>query len=106
MVGMGMPNLSDRNIREMIARAVDVIVQLDRLNDGARRILAVTEVIGMEGNVVTTQDIFTFEQRTIDEEGRVRGAFRATGVRPRFAARLSKFGIDLPPELFRFQQDV
>ena len=106
MVGMGMPNLSDKNIREMIARAVDVIIQLDRLNDGSRRILAVTEVVGMEGNVVTTQDIFTFEQRTIDEEGRVRGCFRATGVRPRFATRLAKFGIDLPAELFRFQQDV
>jgi len=106
MVGMGMPNLSDKNIREMIARAVDVIVQLDRLNDGARRVLAVTEVIGMEGNVVTTQDIFVFDQRTIDEEGRVRGAFRATGVRPRFATRLAKFGIDLHPELFRFEQDV
>lgn len=106
MVGMGMPNLSDKNIREMIARAVDVIIQLDRLNDGSRRILAITEVIGMEGNVVTTQDIFVFEQRTIDEEGRVRGAFKATGVRPRFASRLAKFGIDLPAELFRFQQDV
>ena len=106
MVGMGMPNLSDKNIREMIARAVDVIIQLDRLNDGSRRVLAVTEVIGMEGNVVTTQDIFTFDQRTIDEEGRVRGTFRATGVRPRFASRLQKFGIELHHELFRFEQDV
>jgi pilus assembly protein CpaF len=106
MVGMGMPNLSDKNIREMIARAVDVIVQLDRLSDGARRVLAVTEVVGMEGTVVTTQDIFVFEQRTIDDEGRVRGTFRATGTRPRFANRLARHGIELPAELFRFQQDV
>ena len=106
MVGMGMPNLADKNIREMIARAVDVIIQLDRLNDGSRRVLAVTEVIGMEGNVVTTQDIFTFDQRTIDEEGRVRGTFRATGVRPRFAKKLASYGIELHHELFRFSQDV
>jgi pilus assembly protein CpaF len=106
MVGMGMQNLSDKNIREMIARAIDVIVQLDRLPDGSRRIMAVTEVVGMEGSVVTTQDIFVFDQRTIDEEGRVRGHFRATGTRPRFANRLARNGIELPPELFRFEQDV
>jgi pilus assembly protein CpaF len=106
MIGMGVPNLSDRNIREMIARALDVIIQLDRLSDGSRRLLAVTEVVGMEGNVVTTQDIFTFDQRTVDDDGRVRGAFRATGTRPKFAARLARHGVDLPPELFRFEQEV
>ena len=106
MIGMGMPNLSDKNIREMIARALDVIIQVDRLSDGSRRLLAVTEIVGMEGSVVTTQDIFKFEQRTIDEEGRVRGAFVATGVRPKFADKLRKNGIDLPPELFRFRMEV
>lgn len=106
MVGMGLPNLADKNIREMIARALDVIIQLDRLPDGTRRLLGVTEIVGMEGSVITTQDIFTFEQRTIDEDGRVRGTYRATGTRPRFAARLARFGIDLPPELFRFEMDV
>jgi pilus assembly protein CpaF len=106
MVGMGLPNLQDKNIREMIARAIDVIVQLDRLPDGSRRIMAVTEVVGMEGSVVTTQDIFTFDQHTIDEDGRVRGTFRATGVRPRFSQRLARNGIDLPAELFRFEMDV
>ncbi len=106
MVGMGMPNLSDKNIREMIARAIDVIVQLDRMTDGSRRVMAVTEVVGMEGSVITTQDVFLFEQRTIDDEGRVRGAFRATGTRPRFASRLQRHGIELPAELFRFEMDV
>lgn len=106
MVGMGLSNLSDKNIREMIARAIDVIIQLDRLSDGSRRLLAVTEVVGMEGSVVTTQDIFVFDQRTIDEEGRVRGAFRATGTRPKFATRLARNGIELPPELFRFEMEV
>ncbi len=106
MVGMGMPNLSDRNIREMIARAVHVIVQLDRLPDGTRRVVAVTEITGVEGSVVTMQDIFVFDQRTIDHEGRVRGAFRATGTRPKFATRLARYGVELPAELFRFQQEV
>jgi pilus assembly protein CpaF len=106
MIGMGMQNLSDRNIREMIARALDVIIQLDRLSDGSRRVLAVTEVVGMEGNIVTTQDIFVFEQKTVDEDGRIRGTFRATGTRPKFASRLQRHGIDLPSELFRFEQDV
>jgi pilus assembly protein CpaF len=60
----------------------------------------------MEGPVITAQDIFVFEQRTIDENGKVRGAFRATGVRPRFASRLAANGIRLSPELFRFEQEV
>ncbi|MEY3213385.1 MAG: hypothetical protein RIT28_3866 [Pseudomonadota bacterium] len=106
MIAMGQSNLADKTIREMIARTLHIILQQDRLPDGARRITAVTEVTGMEGNVVTTQDIFKFEQRTIDEEGRVRGAFVATGVRPKFADKLRKNGIDLPPELFRFRMEV
>lgn len=106
MVGIGMPNMGDKAIRETIARALDVIVQQERLADGSRRIMALTEVTGMEGPVITTQDIFTFEQRTIDEAGKVRGAFRATGIRPRFAARLAANGIRLAPELFRFEMEV
>jgi pilus assembly protein CpaF len=106
MVGIGMPNMSDKSIRETIARALDVIVQVDRLPDGSRRILSVTEVTGMEGPTITTQDIFVFEQKTIDEHGKVRGTFRATGIRPRFASRLSSNGIRLSPELFRYEQEV
>ena len=106
MVGMGMPNMSDKNIREMIARALDVIIQLDRLTDGTRRIIAVTEVVGMEGSVVTTQDIFRFDQRTVDSEGKVRGVFYATNTRPRFANKFQAHGINLPAELFRFRQEV
>jgi pilus assembly protein CpaF len=106
MIGMGMPNLGDKNIREMIARALDVIIQLDRLPDGTRRLLAVTEITGMEGSVISTQDIFVFQQRTIDDEGRVRGAFVATGTRPKCAARLAQVGIELSRDLFRFRQEV
>ncbi len=106
MVGIGMPNMGDKSIRETIARALDMIIQQERLMDGSRRIMSVTEVTGMEGPVITTQDIFVFEQRTIDEHGKVRGAFRATGIRPRFASRLASNGIRLAPELFRFEMEV
>ncbi len=106
MVGIGMPNMSDKSIRETIARALDVVVQVDRLPDGSRRLISVTEVTGMEGPTITTQDIFVFEQKTIDENGKVRGTFRATGIRPRFASRLASNGIRLSPELFRYEQEV
>ncbi len=106
MVGIGMPNMGDKSIRETIARALDAIVQQERLMDGSRRIMSITEVTGMEGPVITTQDIFVFEQRTIDEHGKVRGAFRATGIRPRFASRLASNGIRLAAELFRFEMEV
>jgi pilus assembly protein CpaF len=106
MIGMGMPNLTDKTIREMMARALDLVIQLDRLPDGTRRVMAVTEVLGMEGSVVTTQDIFRFEKRTMDDQGRIRGAFVATGTRPKFASRLKQHGIHLSPELFRFRLEV
>lgn len=106
MIGMGMPNLSDKNIREMMARALDIVLQLDRLADGTRRVITMTEVTGMEGSVVTTQDIFSFKQRTVDEDGRVRGTFLATGTRPKFMNRLKSAGIELDPSTFRFRQDV
>lgn len=106
MVGMGMPNTSDQRVREIISRALDLIVHLDRLPDGSRRVMGVTEVAGMEGNVITTQDIFTFEQFGVDENGRVYGHFQATGVRPTFASKLARAGIQLPPELFRYRKDV
>jgi len=106
MVGMAMPNLTDRTIREMISRALDLVIQLDRLPDGSRRIMRVTEVTGMEGNTLTTQDLFIFEQSTIDKEGKVHGCFRATGVRPRFAAKLKAHGIELPAQLFSYSHKV
>ena len=106
MVGMGMPNLDDRHIRETIARSLDLVVHLDRLVDGKRRLMPVTEVVGMEGPTVTTQDIFEFQQSTVDGEGRVRGAFVATGTRPRFSDQLERFGVKLDAELFRMRVEV
>ena len=106
MVGIGMQNMSDKAIRETIARALDVVVQQDRLPDGTRRCISITEITGMEGDIITTQDIFQFEQEDIDGQGRVRGRYRATGIRPKFTGRLASNGIRLSPELFRFEQEV
>ena len=89
-----------RAIREYVSAALDLVVHLARLSDGTRKIVRVTEVIGMEEDVITTQDIFVFEQKGVDGDGRVVGAHRATGVRPRFAERLAQAGVPLPREVF------
>jgi pilus assembly protein CpaF len=106
MVSLGMPNMTPRAIRETIARALDVIVQQTRLVDGSRRVIAITEVTGMEGDVITSQDIFVFDQTGVDKNGKVRGKFRATGIRPKFASRLASYGIQLSPQLFEFEMEV
>ena len=89
-----------RAIREYVAAALDMVVHLARLSDGTRKVIRVTEVTGMEGEVITAQDIFVFEQQGVDQEGRVRGFYRATGVRPKFSERLQQAGIGLGAELF------
>jgi pilus assembly protein CpaF len=106
MVGIGMPNMTPRAIRETIARALDCVIQQTRLTDGSRRVTSITEVTGMDGDVITTQDIFVFIQEGVDKNGKVRGRFKATGVRPRFASRLASHGIHLSPELFEFEMEV
>jgi pilus assembly protein CpaF len=100
MVLMSGITLPVRAMRDYIASALDLIIQLARLSDGTRKLVRVTEIVGMEEDVITTQDIFIFEQQGVDEHGRVRGHHRATGVRPRFSDRLERAGIQLPPELF------
>jgi pilus assembly protein CpaF len=106
MVGMGMPNMNDKSVRLTISRAVDLIVQLDRLIDGTRRVMSITEVTGMEGEVVSSQDICRFDQRGVDANGKVHGTFYATGTRPRFADRIASYGVELPSEMFRFRKEV
>jgi pilus assembly protein CpaF len=86
--------------REYIASAINLVVHVSRLTDGTRKVVRVTEVVGMEEAVITTQDIFLFEQEGIDQQGRVVGSHRATGVRPKFSDRLLRAGIDLGPEIF------
>ena len=106
MVGIGMPNMGDKSIRETIARALDLIVQQARLSDGSRRIIGVTEVIGMEDEHILTQDIFRFEKSGVDKDGKVRGAFVATGVKPRFSSRLKSHGVVLTDDLFKYRLEV
>ena len=94
-------DLPVRAIREQMASAIDVIVQLQRLRDGSRRVTHITEVQGMEGDVITLQDVFLFDfQAGVDENGRYRGQLQATGVRPKFAEKLADQGIRLGPEVF------
>jgi pilus assembly protein CpaF len=97
MAGLEMPL---KALRRQITSAVNLIIQADRLAGGPRRVTAVTEVVGMEGDVIVTQDIFAYEQQGLDANGRAQGQFVATGVRPKFAARLKSAGYDLPPHLF------
>ena len=100
MVAMANLNIPDKAIRQQVASAVDLIVQVARLSDGSRRVMAISEITGMEGEVITMQDVFVFEQQGISPEGRVRGRFRATGIRPRCAEKLATAGHPLPLTLF------
>jgi pilus assembly protein CpaF len=97
MAGMDLPI---RAIREQTASAVDVIIQQTRLKDGSRKIISITEVMGMEGDIVQLQDIFVFDQTGVDEQGKVIGRLRPTGVRPRFIEKFEASAIYLPPGIF------
>jgi pilus assembly protein CpaF len=99
MVLMGGVELPLRAIREQIASAVDLVVHQERLRDGSRKITAITEVQGMEGDVIVLQDVFIFEQTGVSE-GRINGRLRATGVRPRFTEKFDVMGIHLPSGIF------
>jgi pilus assembly protein CpaF len=92
--------LPDKAMREQISSALDVIVQVSRLSDGRRKILTVAEVTGMEGNVVTMQDIFVFQRKGMSEDGTVLGEYRPTGIRPKFVDRLKVAGIVVPAGIF------
>ncbi len=101
MVGMANANMSVHSIRQQISSAVDVFIQIARFSDGSRRIINVTECVGMEGDLVTMQDIFVFEKTGVTESGRVTGRFRATGIRPKFYDRLRAAGIQIPAAVFQ-----
>jgi pilus assembly protein CpaF len=101
MVLMAGIDLPVRAIREQIASAVDLIVHQERLRDGSRKIVSITEVQGMEGDVIVLQDIFVFEKTGI-RDGKVIGEFRATGVRPKFVEKFEAMGIYLPPQVFGY----
>ncbi|WP_322093157.1 CpaF family protein [Paraburkholderia bannensis] len=96
MIGMGGLALPPKTMRQQIASAITVVVQVARLTDGRRKIVSISELTGMEGDMINMQEIFTFRRSGVDANGNVRGAFHATGVRPRFTERLEGFGIHLP----------
>jgi pilus assembly protein CpaF len=106
MVAMSNLNLPDRAVRQQIASAVDLVVQVSRLSDGTRKVTAVSEISGMENDVITMQEIFVFDRMGVSPTGRVIGRFRATGVRPRCAERLTASGRQLTPGMFEHVQQV
>jgi pilus assembly protein CpaF len=95
MMLMSGVNIPEKAMREMLVQAIDIIVQVARLSDGTRKVTRVTEVVGMEGNAITLQDIYLFERKGIDREGRVVGEFRQTGIRPACSERIAVAGIEL-----------
>ncbi len=100
MISMAGLRLPEKGMRQQIASAIDIVVQLARLADGTRKIINISEIVGMEGEVITMQDLFVFEREGMDKEGNVLGRFRATGIRPRCADRLQQYGVDLAGTLF------
>ena len=106
MVSMANLNIPERAIRQQVASAIHAVVQIARLSDGTRKVLTVSEVLGMEGESILLQDIFEFERTGIDESGRVRGVFKGLGIRPHFADRLATGGCRLDPALFSSTLEV
>src|SRR5690348_8502914 len=94
MVGMGGVNLTPRAVRQQIAAAVNLIMQISRMRDGIRRVVAVTEIVGMEGDVITTQDLFTFQYEGQMPDGSLKGTFMSSGLRPHFITRAEYYGLD------------
>ena len=101
MVGMANANMGIRSMRQQISSALDVVVQIARFSDGTRRVVGISECVGMEGDLITMQDIFVFEKTGLTDGGRVTGKFRATGVRPKFYEQLRVSGIQFPPSIFQ-----
>ena len=100
MIQMTGMRLSDRAMRQQVASAINLVVQVARLSDGSRRVTSISEITGMEGETITMQEIFMYERTGVDKEGQVIGRFRPTGIRPRFAERLKACGLQLPRVFF------
>jgi pilus assembly protein CpaF len=106
MIAMGATNLPERAMRQQIASAIQIVVQQTRLSDGSRKVTSISEITGMEGDVITMQEIFLFEKTGVTQDGKVIGRFRATGVRPRCCERLKASGIHLPADMFEGVTEV
>jgi len=106
MIAMGATNIPERAMRQQIAAAIQLVVQQTRMSDGTRKVTSVSEITGMESDIITMQEIFVFEKSGITQEGKVLGRFRATGVRPKICERLRSSGINLPAEMFEGIMEV
>ena len=106
MVAMANLNLPDRAIRHQVASAINLIVQIARMSDGTRRVTQITEITGMQDDVIAMQDIFVFEKTGVTSEGAVIGRFRSTGIRPKCSERIEASGIHLPAEVFEHLQKI
>ncbi len=100
MISMGAAGLPVKAMRQQISSAIGVVVQVARLTDGKRKVISIQEITGMEGEMITMQEIFSFKQTGLGTDGAVQGHFSATGVRPRFGERLRTFGVSLPDDMF------
>jgi len=100
LVSMAGFNLAAKAMRHYISSALDVIIQIARMSDGTRKVISLQEVVGMEGDLITLQELFVFQQSGLDENRKVKGRFKATGVRPTFFERIAAKGVALPPDLF------
>jgi pilus assembly protein CpaF len=106
MIAMGATNLPERAMRQQIASAIQLVIQQTRLSDGSRKVTTVSEITGMEGDVITMQDIYIFEKVGVTQDGKVIGRFRATGVRPKICDKLKACGIHLPADMFEGVTEV
>ncbi|MDR3772609.1 MAG: CpaF family protein [Terracidiphilus sp.] len=106
MVAMGNMNLPEKSVRQQIASAITIVVQATRMSDGSRKVTSVAEITGMEENIISMQEIFTFNKKGIGPDGKVIGAFQPTRIRPKFLDRLRVSGIILPPSLFEKETPV
>jgi pilus assembly protein CpaF len=100
MIAMASLDLPERAMRQQIASAINIVIQVSRLGDGTRKLMQLSEIVGMEGDIITMQDIFLFEREGVGENDKVLGRFRASGIRPRCADRLKAYGVDLSTVLF------
>ncbi len=106
MVAMGVTNLPERTVRQQIASAIGIVVQCSRLSDGSRKVMSISEITGMDENVLSMQEIFTFQRKGIGPNGKVLGTFKPSGIRPKFLERLRVAGVHLPPALFETSLEV
>jgi pilus assembly protein CpaF len=106
MVAMANLNIPDKAVRQQVASAINLVVQISRMSDGTRKVTGISEITGMEGEVITMQDIFLFERAGLTQQGKVAGRFRATGIRPKCTEKLAAVGIQLPMTMFEHVKQV